>query len=385
MGKDLIKLYLLLKGTVLSAKSNMGVRQNARKSPVTKKKPVKTIKVGKKNKGSWRTQTPYLETGAFESLSPVVVVSDITNIIEPDENLSPATVYEKHQWKPIVRSTVESEESVSTINSLLASPIGQITGSIDSDVDMENNPKSVNDGFSYTPSAIFRRLFGGIFSSAKETRDDSLTLDVSSIRVNEERYEVVHVFPNPDSALAHEGLMIRCRQRLMLKSDHNLDSGETMLIPASIEVKDMPTEEKVVLLRRVLSPRRLDLNQRTSIEKASMRPDLWIFASYDKCKQKFSKELCDYFDSRMIHPIQVTEKSFETPGRSVLDIPVETPIQGVEHLLGNENSIDAPLRNRAEKEFDRSAPCGITPVGFVTPDIIDNKTQDLCVEFSNKR
>merc|ERR1739838_154582 len=57
--------------------------------------------------------------------------------------------------------------------------------------------------------------------------------------------------------------------------------------------------------RRVLSPRRLDLNQRTSIEKASMRPDLWIFASYDKCKQKFSKELCDYFDSRMIHPIQL--------------------------------------------------------------------------------
>jgi len=67
----------------------------------------------------------------------------------------------------------------------------------------------------------------------------------------------------------------------------------------------------------------------------------------------------------------------ETPGKSVINVPVETPIQGVEHLLGKDNSVDAPLRVRAEKEFDRSVPSGITPVGFVTPEVVDNKTQDL--------
>lgn len=391
-------------------------------------------------------------TGAIESrASPVVMISEmIEPSCEEDEDLgSPAIPADSRRRMSTgaasaaairrasmmsagrrsiptaggVQQRIDSDESHSTINSLLASPcamaedeeegdeceLSQFT--VDHDVEDENADGRTPRGTVSAGRGIFSRIFRGIFGFGGGDQS-ALTVPPIATDLNDSPaiYEVIHVFPNPQAASGHEGLMIRSRARLERMGC--ADSADLARFPLSMPISQMPAEDKVVLLRRVISPRPMNLSSATAtddeiIDKASHRPELWLFVTYEDCRKHYSKELCDYYNYRVVHRgSEIFQQSQQSEDEEMGDEDVgqqqqqqqqqheetpdqffstnliqsganegrflETPLQeDIENTLPP-NSVEAPLKE---------VPCqlmeGVTPIILPTPPQIMNKSQDL--------
>lgn len=383
---------------------------------------------------------------AIESrASPVVMISEmIEPSCEDDEDLgSPAIPADSRRRSTVVASSsrrasmmssasgrrsvvvttqqqqrVDSDESHSTINSLLASPCPMGEDEVDEDEECELSQFTVDhdDGVddddvaaARTPrgggGGIFSRIFRGIFGSKGGQVSSAVPPIATDLNDTPAIYEVIHVFPDPRAASGHEGLMIRSRARLERMGC--ADSADLARFPQSVPVSQMPAEDKVVLLRRVISPRAMNQSSANAtdeeiIDKASHRPELWLFVTYEECRKHYSKELCDYYNYRVVHrgsemfqSQQSEDEEMEDDGGQLLqqhdeETPeqffstnlihsanggagvLETPLQeDIENTLPP-NSVEAPLKEH---------PCpmmeGVTPIILPTPPQITNKSQDL--------
>jgi len=325
------------------------VQSNKKEKGASKAKNVKTT-AKKRAPSRANRSTPFTDEQPEVSLSPVVMISEM---VEPEisEGRSPA---------PVQRFSGESPQ---TIHSLSASPTR--AGDVD-DLDLEEDQEQLRE---QNPS-LFTRIFGNFFGGKTKVGQPEQMLNLDCTKITEGTYEVVHVFVNPRAALGHEGLMRRSRLRLSRASIRPEGESTKWEGLPDTSVADLNPEDKVVLLRKVLTPRDCRPPMEEVLERAAHQAELWFFLSYQDCHAQYPQELCEYLGSRCrfggdCGEEETTEEEGGTPDRTE-NLPVSTPTVNVVNDLPP-NSIEAPFKARVP---------AITPVVLASPPKLCNKSQD---------
>eukprot|EP00915_Cephaloidophora_sp_WS-2016_P007382 GHVH01010006.1.p1 GENE.GHVH01010006.1~~GHVH01010006.1.p1 ORF type:complete len:388 (+),score=60.99 GHVH01010006.1:118-1281(+) len=249
-----------------------------------------------------------------------------------------------------------SEESVITINSINISPAR--SDAVVGDEDLEDVPQPHASESAVEPQeGLISRFFGSMFRKRCQAVPPLVIVEDPAELI----VEVIHIFRCPEDAKAHESLANRQKKRVSRSSIRgcaNIDVDHQFQGEA---LKDMPDDERVVLLRRVLSPRRnKNLSQEAVMEKASSCPHLWLFLPYSTCKRLYTAELCDFLSNRCSWPSSQSNSPDRTQQQDETCCAGMTPGYGGEQpekeacrqtpmLQGDPkdlppNSVDAPVR-----------------------------------------